>query len=107
MLPADARERLGHSGLLITLLKLDIEGGDTASSINWADPQISQVLIEFHHRLSPGGARDTEAAAAALQAEVFARSIARRPVPNTCSARLKMLKFHQEHDAQADGDDHE
>ncbi len=73
------RDRLGHTDMPLTLVKLDIEGGEYAVIDQLvADPRITQVLIEFHHRLSPGGARDTEAAAVALEAGGF-RAIHRSP----------------------------
>jgi FkbM family methyltransferase len=54
------RRRLGHTDRPITLLKLDIEGGEYGVLPHIAaDPLLSQVLVEFHHRLRPARIRDT------------------------------------------------
>lgn len=62
---------LGHTW--VDVLKLDVEGGEFDLFLR--DPQMasfipaSQVLVEFHERLRPGGARTAEALA--LRAAVF------------------------------------
>jgi FkbM family methyltransferase len=58
--------RLGHSR--IDILKMDIEGGEYAvlRDLIKDNIEVSQILVEFHHRLSSVGIEKTRAALSAL-----------------------------------------
>lgn len=61
-------ETLGHDHL--DILKMDIEGAeyDAIDDIIQSDLEISQILVEFHHRFSRESVAKTRSAIAALQA---------------------------------------